>query len=194
MLNLLKKYLRNFYDGNEAFLKVLRKQGATVGINVQIVDRKKFLYEPWCANLIEIQDEVVIAAGVRLVSHDSSYVNIVGDLPIKYGKITIEKNAYIGVNAVILPGVTIGKCSLIGAGAVVNRNIPPYTVAAGNPVKIISSLDEGLSKYKKRIAQADNNDVRYIDLGGSYSQMLDKYGKAVNNVIIEKYNKHFNIK
>jgi maltose O-acetyltransferase len=191
ILNFIKSILRNFYDSNEAFIKKLRKQGANVGRNVQIVDKKNFLYEPWCANLIEIQDEVIIAAGVRLVSHDSSYANIADDLPTKYGKIIIEKKAYIGVNSTILPGVVIGTGSLIGAGSVVNRNIPPRSVAVGNPVKIVSTVDEGIKKYMERCESNTNPLLYYLHLGGSYSQMLDKHGKGVNTFIMKKYNDFF---
>jgi maltose O-acetyltransferase len=194
ILSFLKSVLRNFYDSNEAFIKKLRKQGAQVGKNVQIVDKRHFLYEPWCANLIEIQDEVIISAGVRLVSHDSSYANVVGDLPTKYGKIVIEKNAYIGVNAIILPGVTIGAGSLIGAGSVVNQNIPAGLVAVGNPVKVVSTVDEGVKKYKQRCESNTKTGLFYIPLGGSYSQMLNKHGKRINNFIMKKYCDFFNEK
>jgi acetyltransferase-like isoleucine patch superfamily enzyme len=51
---------------------------------------------------------------------------------------TIEAEADIGVNAVILPGVTVGKGAIVGAGAVVTRDVPPYAKAAGAPARIIS--------------------------------------------------------
>jgi len=191
ILNLIKSFLRNFYDGNEAFVKKLRKQGVKVGKNVQIVDKRNFLYEPWCANLIEIQDDAIISAGVRLVSHDSSYANIAGDLPTRYGKITIEKNAYIGVNSIILPGITVGAGSLIGAGSVVNQDIPPNSVAVGNPVKIVSTVDEGVKKYMKRYENNTDPRIHYIHLGGSYSQMLEKHGKKVYTVIRNTYDDYF---
>jgi acetyltransferase-like isoleucine patch superfamily enzyme len=190
VITLLKRIARKFYDRDKAFLDRLRKQGATVGDNVQIVDRFRFQYEPWCANLLEIGDEAVISAGVRLVSHDSSYANIVGDLPIRYGRIVIEKHAYIGVNAIILPGVTIGESSLIGAGSVVNRDIPPRSIAAGNPVRIVSTLDAGLARYQERVAADNVKGVRYLDLGGSYRQMRQKWGKDVATMILKKYREY----
>ena len=178
------------YDRNDAFLKRLRKQGAIVGKNVQIVDRYKLLYEPWYANLIEIQDGVIIAAGVRLVCHDSSYANIAGDLPVKFGKIIIEKKSYIGVNSIILPGVRIGEGSLVGAGSVVNKDIPPYCVAAGNPARVISTIEEGLARYKESMNANDQKGVYYLDFGGSYEQVYEKWGKDVNNAILKKYSEY----
>lgn len=54
--------------------------------------------------------------------------------------ITICDDAWIGFNAIILKGVTIGEGAVVGAGAVVTRDVPPYTVAAGNPARIVKKL------------------------------------------------------
>lgn len=64
--------------------------------------------------------------------------------------ITIEDNVWIGGNVCVLPDVTIGKNSIIGAGSVVNKNIPQNVIAAGNPCKVIRKItakDRG--KYRK---------------------------------------------
>lgn len=62
---------------------------------------------------------------------------------IEFGKpVTIKKNAWIGGNSVILPGVTIGENSVIGAGSVVTKSIPDNVVAVGNPCKVIKSVYE----------------------------------------------------
>ncbi|WP_176461233.1 acyltransferase [Lutibacter agarilyticus] len=168
----------------------LRKQGAIIGKNVQIVDKGSFLYEPWCAELIEIQDEVVIAAGVRLVNHDSSYANIFGKLPTKYGKIIIESNVYIGVNSIILPGVRIGESSLIGAGTIINKSIPPRSVVVGSPCKIIGTIDKGVEKYIKMIDN-DNELIDFIDVGGSYSEIMSNHGFKSDQYIMNAYNEYY---
>ena len=59
--------------------------------------------------------------------------------PLSFAPIRIEKNCNVGIGATILGGVTVGAHSKIGAGAVVNRSIPPYSVAAGVPAKTIRS-------------------------------------------------------
>ena len=52
----------------------------------------------------------------------------------------IEDDAWIGVNVIILKGLTIGKGAIIGAGSVVTKNVPPMTLVAGNPAKVIKEL------------------------------------------------------
>lgn len=60
---------------------------------------------------------------------------------VEWGKpIRIEDDSWIGANAVILPGVTIGRGSTIGAGAIVSRDIPPYSVAVGIPARVVKKL------------------------------------------------------
>lgn len=58
-----------------------------------------------------------------------------------YGKVIIKRNAWIGAGAIILPNVTIGEGAVVGAGAVVTKDVPPKTVVAGVPAKIIKYLE-----------------------------------------------------
>ncbi|MBL4677498.1 MAG: hypothetical protein JKY70_15040 [Mucilaginibacter sp.] len=55
--------------------------------------------------------------------------------------VIIEDNVWIGETVSVLPGVTIGKGSIIGASAVVTKNIPPYSIAVGNPAKVIKTYN-----------------------------------------------------
>lgn len=63
--------------------------------------------------------------------------------------ITIEDDVWVGANAVILSGVTIGKHSVVAAGSVVSRSIPPYSVCAGVPAKVIKQYDFTTGKWIK---------------------------------------------
>jgi maltose O-acetyltransferase len=78
----------------------------------------------------------------------------------RIGRITIESNCFIGDSAVVLPGVRIGPDSIVGAGSVVVKDIPPRTVAGGNPAKVICGLDEFLAKHNalKEIGRAFSED------------------------------------
>ncbi|WP_425452463.1 acyltransferase [Companilactobacillus formosensis] len=59
---------------------------------------------------------------------------------LKTAPIHIKEGAWIGARAVLLPGVTIGEHAIVGAGAVVTKDVEPYTVVGGNPAKLIKNL------------------------------------------------------
>ena len=60
--------------------------------------------------------------------------------PLISGSIVIEDDAWLGANVIIQPNVRIGKCSVIGTGSVVTKDIPPYSVAVGTPAKVIKKI------------------------------------------------------
>ncbi len=67
--------------------------------------------------------------------------------PVTTAPIVIEDDCWIAANVVITSGVTIGKHSVVAAGSVVTKNIPPFSVAAGNPAKVIKRYDEGAKEW-----------------------------------------------
>lgn len=93
---------------------------------------------------IEFEDGVSLAPGCRIatINHDFNQRHTI----YTYGKVTIKKNAWIGMNVTICPGVTIGKYAVVGAGAVVTKDIPDYAVAVGSPAKVIKYLDPSEQK------------------------------------------------
>ena len=88
---------------------------------------------------IIIEDGAMLAANVQLLSnnHDEYQRHI-----ITCEEILIKKGAWIGAGASILPGVTIGKYAIIGAGAIVTKDVPDYTVVVGSPARVVRTLDE----------------------------------------------------
>lgn len=109
-----------------------------------------------CANQIRIGNNVQIAWGVVILDHNSHSLNYLdrrNDLPNRFihqkdwsdvatSEVVISDDAWIGLNSIILKGVKIGKGAIVGAGSVVTKNVPDMTVVAGNPARIIKSLDE----------------------------------------------------
>lgn len=93
---------------------------------------------------ITIKDDVLIAANVQLLSnnHDEYERQILTCKPIH-----IKKGAWIWAGASILPGVTIGKYAIVGAGAIVTKDVGDFEVAVGIPAKVVKKLDE--NKFKK---------------------------------------------
>ena len=88
---------------------------------------------------ITIEDDVMLAANVQLLSnnHDEYDRQVLTCKPIH-----IKKGAWIGAGASILPGVTIGKFAIVGAGAIVTKDVGDYEVAVGIPAKVVKTLDK----------------------------------------------------
>ena len=88
---------------------------------------------------ITIEDDVMIAGNVQLLSnnHDEYERQV-----LLCEKIIIKKGAWIGAGASILPGVTVGKYAIVGAGAIVTKNVPDYSVVVGTPAKVVKKLDK----------------------------------------------------
>ena len=84
-----------------------------------------------------------------------------GSAFLQYNKdVHIERGVWIGAGAVILPGVTIGENSVIGAGSVVNRDIPANVVAAGNPCRVIREIGERDREFFFRDERIDWEEIR----------------------------------
>ena len=96
--------------------------------------------------LIEIGNGVAITTGVMILCHQrdiSGYKQGMYAMhcPFKQGKVIIDDGAHIGIGAIIMPGVKIGKGAIVGAGSVVIKDIPDYVVAVGIPARIIKSIN-----------------------------------------------------
>jgi acetyltransferase-like isoleucine patch superfamily enzyme len=109
----------------------------TIGENVW----KSFASSGGCyiqgANGIEIGDNTIFAAGIKIISSNHQPGNMDGwveERPIKIGK-----NCWIGANAVILPGVELGDHVIVGAGAIVTKSFPSGVIIAGNPARILEN-------------------------------------------------------
>lgn len=93
---------------------------------------------------IEFEDGVSIAPGVRIatINHDFNERHT----KYTYGKVTIKKNAWLGINVTVCPGVTIGKYAVVAAGAVITKDVPDYAVVGGVPAKLIKYQDPSFQK------------------------------------------------
>jgi len=107
---------------------------------------------------VVIEDNVTVSHRVMILTHTD-----VGESPLKDGPfppsqapVIIHRGAYIGVGVIILPGIEIGECAVVGAGAVVTKDVPARTVVAGVPARVIKTLDlEGDSRVVPVTHQAE---------------------------------------
>lgn len=134
--------------------------------------------------LIEIGNDVVFAPQVYLLAHDTSTKKSLGYTRI--GKLKIEDNCFIGARCLIMPGVTIGKNSIIGSGSIVTKSIPENVVAAGNPAKIICTLQEYEAKCKEKFQNSpvfEKEYTMYYNISDAMKQeMIDKMNNDIGFV------------
>lgn len=115
----------------------------TIGDNCEI--------GPYCviygAGEVEMKSGSGIAMGVRLLSQEVDAARVwregrnlsTSKLPLRFAKVVLEEGVWIGANAIILPGVTIGKGGGVAPGAIVHKDIPPFKMALAPPARIIRS-------------------------------------------------------
>ena len=104
---------------------------------------------------VTIGNQVILAQNVIISGLNHAYQNVtipIKDQPVTTSQITIEDETWIGANVAITAGVKIGKHSVIAAGSVVTKDIPPYSVAVGNPAKIIKRYDFDRNDWMRNVA------------------------------------------
>lgn len=168
-------------------LDQLRSRGAKIGEDVHVYSTGKTVIDgtsPW---LLTIGDHVKITEGVKILTHDYSWSVLkgIGGEGIEPGAVLgcqrpveIGSRVFIGMNAIITCGVTIGDDVVIGAGSVVTRDCPSGGVYAGNPAKLIMSIEEF---YKRRQA-CQFQEARQLAL-----RYKERFGKEPPEDIFSEY-------
>lgn len=106
-----------------------------------VIDR---LLHVACVGEIEIGEDVLIAERTLIGDTYHDYTDPDAHIvqqAVAPRKVTIERGAHLGLGSIVMPGVTIGEEALVGAGAVVTRDVPPRTVVVGNPARVVRRFD-----------------------------------------------------
>ncbi|WP_342042985.1 acyltransferase [Bacillus sp. OTU2372] len=166
----IKKLLFGPKASSDLYIDYLRKIGVQIGKDCIIYSPRHSLIDiqyPW---MLEIGNNVKITHGVIILTHDYSW-SVLKKLKVPKGegailgasgKVSIGDNVFIGMNATILRGVTIGNNVVIGAGSVVSKNCPSNGVYAGNPARLIMSIEDFyIKREEKQLEEAKSLALEY---------------------------------
>lgn len=156
-MRLFKSHGKNVYIGKGCFFTY---KNISIGNNVQIGHRCIFQSTH---GLISIGNHVMFGPEVHI--HGGNHItNIVGkymdeiEKKSNDGVVVVEDDVWIGAKAIVLENVTIGKGSVVGAGAVVTKNVPPYSIVVGNPAMVVKK------RFTKEQAEIHENKLMGVNL------------------------------
>jgi acetyltransferase-like isoleucine patch superfamily enzyme len=101
---------------------------------------------------VTIGNHVILAQNIVMSGLNHTYTDVqvsIEEQPVTTAQIIVEDDCWIAANAVLTAGVTIGKHSVVAGGAVVTKSVPPFSVVAGNPAKIIKQYNAASQKWEK---------------------------------------------
>lgn len=168
-----------------------RKQGARIGEDNRI-EIRSLGPEPY---LIKIGNHCTIAPNVLFLVHDGATWVFTEEDPSlqKFAPVVIKDNCFIGMNSIIMGNVTIGPNSVVGAGSIVTKDVPPDTVVAGNPARTICTIGE----YRDKVtaAWAGQKPPGYFDglsKGGKYPpayihQIKSRDSRILREHLVKKF-------
>ena len=135
--------IRVFFISNEQYARYI---GVKCGGGNFIANKSHWPSEPY---LVTVGSHCALTDGVKIFTHGGARVGRVKYPKFDvFGKVVIGDYVYIGTNSLIMPGVSIGDGSLVAAGSVVTKSVPPGVVVGGNPAKILCTVDEYIERNK----------------------------------------------
>lgn len=116
--------------------------GGEVGLGMEVGARTSFATGCFlgCSGLISIGDDVMLGPGVQIQSENHQFEDpdrTIKEQGVRRSFVVVQDDCWIGANTIITAGVTVGRGSVVGAGSIVTRDIPPFSIAAGSPAKVL---------------------------------------------------------
>ena len=94
--------------------------------------------DPILPDLIELEDDAGVGISCSLITH--SIIDTEEGMTFYYGPIRLCRRSRVGAHSIIMPGVTIGEGAIVGAGALVTKDVPPWTIATGVPARVVRQM------------------------------------------------------
>lgn len=143
--------MTRFPIGGKMRCRLERLRGVKIGKQVflaggSVLDRVR-------PDLITIEDYVSLAGNIVILTHSNPTIplrDILGPASNVIAPVTIKRGAWIAVNVVILPGVTIGECAIVATGSVVTKDVPDYCLVGGAPAKLLKNFDPNLKEENEK--------------------------------------------
>lgn len=175
-----RKIGRFFELNSDEYIYSLRKKGIQIGIGCKIFYPSKTEIDttrPW---MLKIGDYVKITQGCIILCHDYSRSVLrraYGEILAEGKNTVIGNNVFLGMNSIVLAGSKIGNNVIVGAGSVVSGVIPDNVVIAGNPARIVRTLEEHYQIRKaKTVEEAKNNFLCYKERYGKIPEINPHMG------------------
>jgi acetyltransferase-like isoleucine patch superfamily enzyme len=122
-------------------VRIHRWRGVQIGEGV-FIGSEVFLDNTYPESIV-IEDFAAVTSGCFVVGHfimPMHFSRVLGkERPVRRG-VFLKRGCYIGPKSIVTDGVTVGECAVVGAGSIVTRDIPPYSIAVGNPAQVIRSF------------------------------------------------------
>lgn len=155
----------------------LRSWGAIVGEDVELINVTCGQKDATC---LKIGNHVTLT-GVMILTHDASPQRFLGNGINRIGRVVIGDNVFIGRQTILLPNTKIGNNVIVGAGSIVTKNIPDNVVAAGNPARVICSIEDWVNKQK---CNMENNIFWNVDRDRMSKKELEEFNKRIDGRIV----------
>ena len=181
----LKRWIKRKILGPKAdpqsYVQYLRSLGVAVGERTTIYEPSSVCIDVTRPFLLTIGDDVKITRGVTILTHGYDWSVLAGTRDVVLGSsgaVTIGNNVFIGMNATILKGVTIGDNTIVAAGSLVTKDAPGDCVIVGSPARVVCSLDE---YYEKRL-KAQKTEAFEL-----YAKYVERMGREPSQDLFDEF-------
>lgn len=157
---------QRFEIGDDTVLAKLVVIAGPASRHSEFVAGKRCTIFPYCwidtTREVHLEDEVGVGGASYIFTH-GSWQPVIDGFPVAFGPVTLKRNVWLPWRVFILPNVTIGEYATIGAGAVVNKSLPAYSLAAGMPAKVLKengahlrqlTVEEQLAMVREALREA----------------------------------------